>query len=87
MLPSSAITQRNNKMVKLSIAAAGFYNPDQSYDHSLDSTLTEDEDERTTLPGLVAVPEEPRISYIPHAISYISLDYLPAEEELISVYF
>ncbi|HLC71178.1 MAG TPA: hypothetical protein VJI32_04170 [Candidatus Nanoarchaeia archaeon] len=71
-------------MVKLSIVVAGSYTPNTNYS-PFDSQFAEDEDERITLPGLVMLPEEPRISYIPHSIPYISLDYLPAEEE--SLYF
>ncbi len=75
-------------MVKLSIASGGsFYS--QHHRQILESNVTEElvdvEEERETLPGLVMLPPEPKISYKEYSIPYISLDYLPAEES--SVYF
>ncbi len=75
-------------MVKLSIASGGgTYNPDHHYS-SLESIFEEDEDERKTLPGLVMLPEEPKISYAPasHPMSQMYLDYAPEREEE-SLYF
>jgi len=71
-------------MVKLSIVVGGTYDPNSTYS-SFDPLFAEDEDERITLPGLIMLPEEPRISYKHHSIHCISLDYLPVEEE--SLYF
>ena len=64
-------------MVKLSIAVGGTYNPNKTNYSPFDSEFAEDEDERITLPGLIMLPEEPRISYKEYSIPCISLDDLP----------
>ncbi|MDP3699080.1 MAG: hypothetical protein Q8R47_05840 [Nanoarchaeota archaeon] len=65
--------------MKLSIAGGGAsYDPNSNYS-PLEPASTENE--RIALPSLIMVPVEPKISYKHHSIPYISLDYLPAEEE------
>ena len=75
--------------MKLSIAVGGAsYDPNNTTYSSFEPSFAEDEDERIALPGLVMLPEEPRISYLPpsHPMSQMYLDYSPEKEEE-SLYF
>ena len=87
MQQSSAITQGNDKMVKLSIATGGGACNPRNYCFSLESIF---EEEQKMLLGLVMLPEKPRISYLSPSIPCISLDdlpYFPNDEELPSLRF
>lgn len=80
-------------MVKLSIAVGGAYEPNNTQYYyspfdSMDSAFTQEEEERKTLPGLVMLPEEPKVLYRNLSSSCISLDaldWLP-NDELMPIY-
>jgi len=74
-------------MVKLSIAGGGGLPGGQNYNTHcsfFDSLCAEDEDKRITLPGLIMLPEEPKISYPRpshrYLMSQMYLDYSPERE-------